>query len=293
MHSPGMSPASWADSTAVATICRRSEPALRALGDRLREHGIDMAYFELSHDIRQRLLHVTPRCLVVDLRLGPGAIELVGWYRATVSRPVLTITDAADVLGRLRALELRVTDHMVAPFAISEATARVEALLSERPTGVEHFADITVDPDQRIVMRAGVPIDLTPRELGVLLTLLRNRARVTSKEELLEQVWPGRNASPNAVEAVVSALRRKLQVAGSEVIHTVHRAGYTLRVPAPQAPSRGKLLAERDRLLHERDEAIARRDKIIRALRDEIGVAARNPDRDVETAHDRGRNLAG
>ncbi len=171
---------------------------------------------------------MSPRGVVVDLRLGGAAIDLVEWCSVVASLPVISITDQTDVLGRLHALSSGVADHIVAPFATREATARVEVMLREHHDGEFRFAGVAVDPDQHLATRNGTNIDLTPRELSVLLVLMRNRARVTSKQELLDEVWPGNSASINAVEAVVSALRRKL--AGSEVIHTVHGAGYTLRL---------------------------------------------------------------
>jgi DNA-binding response OmpR family regulator len=237
----------------VVVVGSRTEPSFRALADGLRKHGLTIEDIPPSPDVQQQLLELPARCLVVDLRSGDGALDLVAWYRATLSHPVLTITDQADVLGRIRAVELRVADHLVAPFAISEAVARVEALLrDDRQSDRRRFADITVDPDQRVAYRDGVLIDLTPRELGVLLTLMRNRGRVISKHELLAEVWPDRRASANAVEAVISALRRKLHAEGTEVIHTVHRAGYILRVSAPGVPSHTTLRTERARLSRDR-----------------------------------------
>jgi two-component system OmpR family response regulator len=234
------------ESTAAAVVGWTTEPSLRALTDALRRQGLTIAEIPPSDDAQQQILALSVGCLVVDLRCGAGALDLVAWYCAAVSNPVLTITDQTDVLGRIRALELQVADHLVAPFAISEATARVQALLREdHRSDAPRFADLTVDPEQQVAVRRGVPIDLTPRELGVLLTLIHNRERVTSKDELLARVWPGRRASINAVEAVISALRRKLHVDGSELIHTVHRAGYILRQAAPVAPKpRGRNLSD-------------------------------------------------
>jgi DNA-binding winged helix-turn-helix (wHTH) protein len=176
----------------------------------------------------------------------------------------------------LRALELGAADHMVAPFALGEGIARIESLLVRRiaQRGLLQLADITLDPGQRIAIRGNTAIPLTPRELDVLALLMRNRGRVTSKQELIDQIWTGKQASPNAVEAAISSLRRKLHRPGHEIIRTVHRAGYTLQVPMTSPANRGAMIAERDRLLRERDDAIARRDKVIRRLRDEIDVAA-------------------
>ncbi len=218
----------------VVIVCRPSDPALLAVSERLRQSGIACVHLDMTEEMEPRIVDLSARCFVVDLRIGGAAFNVIEWCHAATARPVLTITDYTDVRGRLRALELRVADHIVAPFATREAIARVEAILHDARGDELGFAGIVVDPDQRVAVQNGKPIDLTPRELAVLLVLMRNRDRVTSKQELLDAVWPGRTASTNAVEAVVSALRRKLQVGDSEIIHTVHRAGYALRAPPPR-----------------------------------------------------------
>lgn len=77
--------------------------------------------------------------------------------------------------------------------------------------------------------RAGEPIELTATELRLLAYLARNRARVLSKLQILTQVWGYDDYDPNLVEVNVSALRRKLEVHGPRVIHTVRGHGYLMR----------------------------------------------------------------
>ena len=88
-----------------------------------------------------------------------------------------------------------------------------------------------------------------------------------SKEQLLRDVWREQGHSVNLVEAHMSALRRKLELAGPPIIRTVHRRGYAFQPIRTAAPlSREALLVERARLLQERDEAIRRRDELIARL---------------------------
>jgi DNA-binding response OmpR family regulator len=232
---------STSDRTTVAIIGRRSDPSLQALADCLREREYAVEHLDVTRDVPQRVTQISPIGLVVDLRDGAHAREFLAWYCTNMSPSVLSVTHQTDVVGRMYALEHGVADHVVAPFALDEAVARVEALLEKRQPdhGNLYFAGITVDPTHRVATRGGTPIDLTRRELDVLVALMRNPSRVTSKDELLEQAWPTKRVSQNAVEAVISALRRKLQTS-QELIHTVHRAGYTLREPPRPAVETGR-----------------------------------------------------
>jgi DNA-binding response OmpR family regulator len=108
--------------------------------------------------------------------------------------------------------------------------ARLRALLrrAQPPHApiLEH-GDLRLDPARRSVSRAGLPLDLGPKEFGVLELLLAAQGRVVSAEELLERVWD-EMADPftSAVKVTVSRLRRKL--GDPPVIETMAQAGYRI-----------------------------------------------------------------
>jgi DNA-binding response OmpR family regulator len=87
--------------------------------------------------------------------------------------------------------------------------------------------DLRLDPNGRLAERAGRPLALTNKELGVLEVLMAAAGRVVSAEELLERIWDA-HADPftNTVRVTVANLRRK--VGDPAVIDTVIGAGYRL-----------------------------------------------------------------
>lgn len=90
--------------------------------------------------------------------------------------------------------------------------------------------DLVVDLGGRIALRAEEPLPLTQREFELLAFLVRNRNRVCTREALLAAVWHNEPVTPNAIEALVSKLRAKLERRGPRVVHTVRGIGYVLRV---------------------------------------------------------------
>jgi DNA-binding response OmpR family regulator len=72
---------------------------------------------------------------------------------------------------------------------------------------------------------------LTPREFGLLATMLRHQHLVLSKVQLLNDVWGFEHYDLNVVEVHMSALRRKLEEHGPRLIHTVRSIGYLMRPP--------------------------------------------------------------
>ena len=190
-----------------------------------------------------------------------------------IAPPLIVITEADDVESRIEALHAGVSDHIVAPFDMSELIARIDTLMARRrrarrTQALVQVGELTVDEERREASRGAQRVALTATELIMLLEFTRNAEHVVSKRMLSDVVWPGEPHSDNAVEVHVSAVRRKLKSIGAEPIHTVHGVGYVLRPGAvTKRLSLAALVAERDRLLQERDDALARRDALLSALR--------------------------
>ena len=141
---------------------------------------------------------------------------------------LLMLTAAASVEDRVSGLGLGADDYLAKPFAFDELVARVHALARRnglpRPP-VLRVADVELDSARREVRRAGRLVELTPKEFGVLETLMAAGGDVLSAEDLLVKVWD-EHADPftHTVRTTMNTLRRKLGEPG--VIVTVNGAGY-------------------------------------------------------------------
>ena len=107
--------------------------------------------------------------------------------------------------------------------------ARLRALVRrgapERPV-VLSAGDLTLDPGERRVARAGSPVAVTPREFALLEFLLRNRGQAVTKTVIIENVWDAHfTGDPSIVEVYIGYLRKKI---GRETIETVRGAGYRI-----------------------------------------------------------------
>jgi DNA-binding response OmpR family regulator len=145
---------------------------------------------------------------------------------------VLMLTAAATIEDRVGGLGLGADDYLPKPFAFAELTARLRALLrrAQPPLApVLTSGDLRLDPARRCASRGGKPLELGPKEFGVLELLLAAQGRVVSAEELLERAWD-EMADPftSAVKVTISRLRRKL--GDPPVIETLAQAGY--RIPS-------------------------------------------------------------
>ena len=143
---------------------------------------------------------------------------------------VLMLTAAGTMDELVEGLGLGADDYLPKPFDFPVLVARIGALFrraqSALPPVLRHD-DVELNPAQHRVRRAGRPLDLSPKEFGVLELLLASGGRAVSAEELLERVWD-EAADPftNAVKVTVSRLRSKL--GEPQVIQTIPRAGYRM-----------------------------------------------------------------
>jgi DNA-binding response OmpR family regulator len=201
------------------------------IGLRREQLAVDVAYDGTAG--LERALFTGYDVVVLDRDLpGRHGDEVCAELLATGSRSrVLMLTAAATIADRVDGLSLGADDYLPKPFAFAELVARIRALLRRAQPALPPVlasGDVLVDPARRLARRAGLPLDLGPKEFGVLELLLAAQGRVVSAEELLERVWD-EMADPfsSAVKVTMSRLRRKL--GDPPMIETVAQAGY--RVP--------------------------------------------------------------
>jgi DNA-binding response OmpR family regulator len=143
---------------------------------------------------------------------------------------ILMLTAAATVGDRVQGLNLGADDYLGKPFAFEELIARVRALarrVTPAAAPVLVRGDIVFDRARRRVSRAGRPLSLTRKEMGILEELLGADGGVVAAEDLLERVWD-ENADPftRTVTVTMGRLRRKL--GEPDPIDTVVGSGYRL-----------------------------------------------------------------
>ncbi len=175
---------------------------------------------------------------VVDVMLPrlDGLSLVTALRRADVGTPVLFLSARHSVDDRVRGLQTGGDDYLTKPFAFPELLARLQALtrrghLSLEPTQLT-VADLHLDRLTRKVERAGVPIELRPREFALLEYLMRHQGKVVSKTMIVSHIWDySFDTGTNAVDVLVHRLRDKID-RGFEprLLHTVRGVGYVLKV---------------------------------------------------------------
>ena len=95
---------------------------------------------------------------------------------------------------------------------------------------IYEFGKFRIDAEERLLLRDGAPVPLTPKAFETLLVLVENSGRVVKKDDLMKRVWPDAFVEEANLAQNVSAIRRVLDTNGDQHIETVSKLGYRLIV---------------------------------------------------------------
>ncbi len=201
----------------------------------LSENGFTVEVCADGEDGLHRALAVESDLVILDVMLP----KLDGWSILKALRqdgkqtPVLFLTARDQVHDKVKGLELGADDYLVKPFDFSELLARVRTILRRGPARqpeVLQAADLQLDVPRHKAMRAGVRLDLTAKEFGLLELLMRHLGEPLSRTIIAEQVWDVNFDSDfNVLEVAVRRLRSKVDDPfPKKLIHTIRGVGYVL-----------------------------------------------------------------
>ncbi|GMT47237.1 MAG: DNA-binding response regulator [bacterium] len=150
-----------------------------------------------------------------------------------IHTPVLMLTARDTVEDKVKGLDSGADDYLTKPFSFEELLARIRALARRREFPVEPLrcGDLKIDPITRKVTRSDKEIYLRPKEFALLEYLLKNKNKVLTRTQILQNVW-GYNFDPNTnvVDVHINFLRDKTDRDFlKKFIHTVRGIGYVIK----------------------------------------------------------------
>ena len=190
----------------------------------LHQAGMEVRAFHDGDGLVERCAVEPPDAVLLDIMLpGDDGLVLLQALRgnaATENLPVMMLTAKGTEFDKVVGLDAGADDYLAKPFGMMELISRVNALL----------------PSARTVVANGREVNLTRKEFDLLRTLMENKGRVLTREQLLEQVWGvSFVGETRTVDMHVKTLRRKLAEAApgsEEAVATVRGVGYRLKKSA-------------------------------------------------------------
>ena len=206
------------------------------ISDHLVECGFTVDSVGDAEEARAALAVSPYDALLLDLGLPDAdGMELLREVRAGTARnlPTLIVTARDTLDDRAGGLNAGADDYIVKPFELAELEARLRAVL--RRPGVRgdiilSYGALAFDTVSREASVGGIALDLSRREAAFLEELLRAAGRIVVKDMLEDRLYTlDQSVTGNALEAVVSRVRKKLTAAHASVrIDTKRGVGYRL-----------------------------------------------------------------
>ena len=189
-----------------------------ALGLSLRARDFDVTTAADGTTGLRAAADVHPDIIVLDLGLPDmDGLDVLRALRVWTTVPVIVLSARHTDATKVAALDAGADDYVTKPFSINEFLARVRAALRRGTTGesqpVIETPDFTIDLVAKLVTSPeGDVIRLTPTEWGVVEVLVRNRGKLVSQKQLLQEVWgPAYERETNYLRVYLAAVRRKLE----------------------------------------------------------------------------------
>lgn len=205
----------------------------------LEKDGYDVALASDGEEALTLVAEQVPDLIILDWMLPKvSGIEVCRRLRnrtETRNVPIIMLTARGEESDRIRGLDTGADDYVIKPFAMSELSARIRAVLRRIRPGLSedrvHRGDLVIDRVAHRVRRSGEEIHLGPTEFRLLDHFMQHPGRVFSREQLLDAVW-GREVYVEArtVDVHVGRLRKALNRNDKDIdpIRTVRSAGYSL-----------------------------------------------------------------
>ena len=206
----------------------------------LQNEGFDVIWVKTLTDASKQVSVKAPDLIILDLGLPDGdGLELCDSLREKQQiMPILVLTARDSLMARVEGLSAGADDYMTKPFELPELLARVHALL--RRQGWHGRGDtlkvgcLEVDFKQRRALRDGRAANLTELEFKLLHYLVRNSARIVTREELLTEVWEqSAQTRTRTVDVFISRLRHLIESNPTKPVwlRNVRGVGYQLTQP--------------------------------------------------------------
>lgn len=181
-----------------------------------------------------------PDLLLLDWMLpDQSGLDICKKVTAEYNIPIFMITAKSDITDKVLGLEFGADDYITKPFDLREVIARIRTILrrveqsnhrdqNELHTEIIRFHHIEIRPEERLVSKNNYPVELTPKEYDLLMTLVKSPGRTFSRSDLLDVVWGYDFAGDTrTVDTHIQRLRKKLDA--TDNITTVFGIGYKFR----------------------------------------------------------------
>lgn len=161
-----------------------------------------------------------------------SGLEVCKTIRTTdKTTPILFLTAKDTVLETVEGLQAGANDYIKKPFSFEELLARINIHFRTSVAEELHIGNIKIIPSKYEVYVADELVSLTQREYELLLYLFKNKGKVTTRNEIIENVWNIHfEYDSGVIDVFINSIRKKLNLTkDNETIKTIRGVGYLVQ----------------------------------------------------------------
>jgi DNA-binding response OmpR family regulator len=178
-------------------------------------------------------------CILLDIMLPDGnglkLLEELKYMKKADSVIIISAKDSLD--DKIKGLDLGADDYLTKPFHIAELNARIKSVLRRKSSDghkLLELENVQINIEERLVLVNNKMVELNRKEFDILIFLMMNKNRITSKSAIAENIW-GDNIDQaddfDFIYSQIKNLRKKLRDYNASIdINTVYGMGYKLIV---------------------------------------------------------------
>lgn len=197
---------------------------------------------EVAHTFdaaREKLVLFTYDCIILDIMLPDGnGINLLKLIRKEGIESSVLIISAQNALDfKIAGLDEGADDYITKPFPLPELHSRIKAVMRRKSPGKSSqlvFSEITVELQSLECTVNETLLNLTRKEINLLIYFINNQGRVLTRQAIAAHLWGDYTDNLDSVDFVyqhVKNLRKKITDAGgSDYISTLYGVGYKFSI---------------------------------------------------------------
>ena len=198
--------------------------------------GLDVHIAKNFENIMAEFASVQPHLVLLDISLP----YFDGYYWCSQIRnvskiPIIFLSSASDNMNILMAMNMGADDFIAKPFDLEVLTVKIQALIRRSydfsvGSSIISHKDAILNLTDATLNYKDDQIELTKNELKILQTLMENKEKIVSRDDLMAKIWESDDyIDENTLSVNVNRLRKKLKEIGlDDFIMTKKGLGYKL-----------------------------------------------------------------
>ena len=199
----------------------------------LKKDGVNPVWLDSGETALNMLENDSFDLLVLDINLpGMDGFETLGKIRKFSQIPVIIVSARQEDVDMILGFGAGADDYVTKPFSPSVLVARIRAHLRRMENSGEAsssdicFGDFALDTVKQVLLKAGKTVNLSPREMDLLIFLVQHAGDAFSQEQLYKEVWGNDFGDLSTVSVHIRRLRKKLGEESSDFKFVKSRYGY-------------------------------------------------------------------